>query len=134
MFVRTFVCYVLVFTLAFGSVGNLFAGWHIWSNVVSYAVPPGQLTSMWEVDANRHWEHRLYEWMPAGFGGVWAYRAQWAGSAHPTFVGHNGTMMRNHAALTNNPATCETRLYDLGPVGPPVPRVQKKVSATTFTF
>lgn len=60
MFVRMIVCYAMVFTITFGGVGNLFAGWHIWSNVVSYAVPPGNLTSMWEVDANRHWEHKLY--------------------------------------------------------------------------
>jgi hypothetical protein len=113
MLFRKFVCYLMVFAIGIGSVGDLYALWWIHSIVVQGT--PLSLTSSIEVDLNRHWEYKVQE--KKGFS--WFNRGQWQGSAHPTIDTHLLNMTRNHAALTNNPALCRTQLYDLGPVGPP---------------
>ncbi len=121
MFVRKFVCYVMVFAIGIGSVGNLFAGWTIWS--ISFSGSPSLLTTMFEVERNRHWSYTVSEKVSE----TWYHRGGWGGSAHPTDVAFTHSMTRAHAGLTNIPATCRSRLFDLGPVGPPQTAVEKDV-------
>lgn len=70
MLQRKFVCYSMVLAIGLLSVSNLFAGWFVHSNTVGIGIPP-DLTSVFEVDLNRHWQHEVWE----NVAGKWNYRA-----------------------------------------------------------